>query len=494
MRGVEGALLALATALARSRRVFAMSTALGLTPLLSGCIVGYEKPHLGLEIPSKYQHGAGSPDAALPALDWWRGFRSGELTSLMEAAQANNLDIAIAIARIQQADAQARIAGSALLPVIDANFTARRSRPSQSASGGTTIRTGSIETSLYDANLSASYEIDFWGKNRANLLAAEENTVATRYDREVIALTTMATVANTYFQMLSAQDRLRIAHDNVAAASRVLALIRERLQAGTASQLDIAQQESVVATQRATIPAFEITLRQSMAQLAVLIGRAPEHVQVRGGSANAIRVPPISPGLPSDILRQRPDVREAEAQLASANYSVESARAAFFPNIALTGSRGFQSAALATLFGPGAWFYTMAASATQPVFDGFLLQGQFDLARGQQQEFLQNYRRAVLSAFSDVEQALIAVEQQARRERLQSEAVRSAREAFQLSEQRLREGTVDLITVLNTQQTLFQAQDTLAQVRLARLQALVSLFRALGGGWPPLDTNQPVSQ
>lgn len=150
--------------------------------------------------------------------------------------------------------------------------------------------------------------------------------------------------------------------------------------------------------------------------------------------------------------------------------------------------------ALATLFGPGAWYYTMAASLTQPVFDGFLLKGQLELAQGRQQEFLQTYRKAVLSAFSDVEQALIAVQQQATRERLQGDVVRAARQAFGLSEQRLREGTVDLITVLTTQQTLFQAQDTLAQVRFARLQAIVGLFQALGGGWPPADINQPVSQ
>ena len=191
----------------------------------------------------------------------------------------------------------------------------------------------------------------------------------------------------------------------------------------------------------------------------------------------------MTPGLPSDLLNQRPDIRQAEATLASSNYSVESARAAFFPTISLTGARGFQSVALATLFGPGAWYYTMAASLAQPVFDGFLRQGQLELAQGRQQEFLQTYRKTVLSAFSDVEQALIAIQQQAIRERLQNEVVRAARQAFELSEQRLREGTVDLVTVLTTQQTLFQAQDTLAQVRFARLQAVISLFQALGGGW-----------
>jgi len=212
---------------------------------------------------------------------------------------------------------------------------------------------------------------------------------------------------------------------------------------------------------------------------------------VRGGSMSAIRVPPVTPGIPSDLLTQRPDIREAEAQLAAANYSVEAARAAFFPSIQLTGQTGFQSAALSALFGPGAWYYMMAASLAQPVFDGFLRLGQLELQKGRQQELLQLYRKAVISAFSDVEQALIALEQETLRERLQTDVVRAARQAFQLSEQRLREGTIDLVTVLTTQQTLFQSQDTLAQVRFARLQAAVGLFQALGGGWPPVEGGKP---
>lgn len=469
--------------------------ALAALVLLTGCVVGYEKPDPALEIADRYRNAKGNPDAALPALDWWRGFRSSELTALVEAAQTANLDVAIAVARIAQADAQARISGAALLPNVSADGGVTRSRPSQrTSSTSTTTRGGSIETTNYNASLSASYQIDFWGENRAALLASQENAIASRFSRDVVALTAIATVADTYFQILSARDRLRLARENIAAADRVLALVRQRFMVGTASQLDVAQQESLAATQRAAVPPLEMTLRQNIAVLAVLIGRAPEHIDVRGSRLSALAVPRVTPGLPSGILNQRPDIRQAEAQLASSNYSVESARAAFFPNITLTGTRGFQSMALASLFGPGAWYYTMAASLTQPVFDGFLRQGELELAQGRQQEYLQTYRKAVLSAFSDVEQALVAVEQQATRERLQAEVVRAARQAFQLSEQRLREGTVDLVTVLTTQQTLFQAQDTLAQVRLARLQAIVGLYQALGGGWAPTDTIAPVSQ
>ena len=492
MRSAGARVFARVTASLCRRRAlpFAALACLGMT----GCMVGYEKPDTALEVADKYRYADKQPDRALPALDWWRSFRSSELTALIEDAQTANLDIAVAVARITQADAQARVSGTALLPTVNANGSATHSRPAASSSSTSTTRGGSIETSSYNANLSASYMLDLWGQNRATLLASEESAVASRFSRDVVALTAMTTVANTYFAVLNAQDRVKIARENIAAAERVLTLVRQRFMVGTASQLDVAQQESLVATQRAAVPPLEIALRQNATALAVLVGRAPEGFAVRGGGMASLRVPAVTPGLPSDLLNQRPDIRQAEATLASSNYSVESARAAFFPTISLTGARGFQSVALATLFGPGAWYYTMAASLAQPVFDGFLRQGQLELAQGRQQEFLQTYRKTVLSAFSDVEQALIAIQQQAIRERLQNEVVRAARQAFELSEQRLREGTVELVTVLTTQQTLFQAQDTLAQVRFARLQAVISLFQALGGGWSPTDIKQPASQ
>ena len=193
----------------------------------------------------------------------------------------------------------------------------------------------------------------------------------------------------------------------------------------------------------------------------------------------------MTPGLPSELLYQRPDIRQAEAQLASSNFSVESARAAFFPQIQLTATTGVQSTALAALFGPGAWYYTLAAGLTQPIFDGFLLESQLKQAKGVQLQNLQAYRKAVLSAFADVEKALVALSETTRQERLQIEAVNNSRKAFDVSETQLRAGTVNLITVLQTQQTLLTAENTLAQVRLTKLLAASSLFQALGGGWTP---------
>jgi NodT family efflux transporter outer membrane factor (OMF) lipoprotein len=378
------------------------------------------------------------------------------------------------------------VTGAALLPNVALNGSATRSRPSQSTGGsGGGSSSGGSEFNNLSASLTASYEIDFWGKNRAALRAAEQTAVASRYDREVVGLTTVAATANAYFQVLAAQDRLRVARENIASATRVLNLIQQRVNAGTASALETAEQESLVNTQRAAIPPLEQTLKQNRNALAVLIARSPERVRIRGGSLRAIATPRVTPGLPSELLAQRPDIREAEANLAAADANVVNARAQFLPSITLTGEGGYQSAILRTLLRPESAFYTAAAGLTQPIFDGARIQGNLDLQKGKQDELLQIYRKAVISAFSDVETALDAIRQTTLRQRLQGDVVTSSRRAFEISEQRLNQGTIDLVTVLQTQQTLYQAEDALVQARLAHVLAVVSLYQALGGGWLP---------
>ena len=471
------------------RRVFAVFIGLVVVTMLSGCL-NIERPELAVEIPPAYRAAPGAPDDAPPQLDWWRGFGSSELTALIEEAQTLNFDIGAAVARIVQADGLSRVAGAPLLPSADFDASVTRSR-SSSATGGGGGGGGSGDITTYRVAVSASYELDFWGKNRALSRAAQESAIASRFDRDTVAMTTMVSVATAYFLVLSSQDRLRIARDNVAASTRVLDLIKQRFDAGTASALDVAQQESLVASQRASIPPFDQALRQNIATLAVLIGRAPAYIRVRGGSLERLRLPRVTAGLPSELLYQRPDIRFAEAQLSSADANVEAARAAFFPSISLTGQGGFQSAALSALFTPQAAFYQLAANLTQPIFDGGRLYGQFEQAKGRQLELLQLYRKAIVSGFGDVERALIAVQDSAQRERLQRQVVASTRRAFEISETRLREGTIDLVTVLITQQALFQAQDTLADAHLARFQAVLSLFQALGGAWLPPPVEPP---
>jgi outer membrane protein, multidrug efflux system len=441
---------------------------------LSGCMPGgLSVPEPQLSVPPAYSATLGPPDAALPAPDWWRGFRSQELTRLIDDAKAVNLDIAVAAAQIIQADAQARIAGAPLFPTLTGNASAEHS-----------AEAGATGHSLFSTSLTASYILDFWGKNHATLHAAIESAVASRENREVVELSTIVAVATTYFQIVASQDRLRIARDNVSSALRILDVVKSQFNAGTTSQLDVSQQESVVATERANIPPLEETLRQDMATMAVLIARAPQGFKVKGGSIDQLAVPRVTPGLPSDLLNRRPDIRQAEAELVSTSYSVAAARAAFFPSIDLTGGGGAESAALKTLFAPGAWFYSLAGNLTQPIFDGFQLKGQLQQARGAQIQALQLYRKSVLSGFSDVEKALIAIDETTKQVRLQTDVVNSLRTAFDISETQLRAGTVNLTTVLQTEQSLFTAEDNLIEVELARLDAVLSLFQALGGGWP----------
>jgi outer membrane protein, multidrug efflux system len=452
---------------------------------LSGCL-DLVKPDLAIDIPSSYGATHGPAEAATPTLDWWRSFRSRELTALMEESLTANLDIAVAIAQITQADAQTRIAGAPLLPTLSLGSSGTAEQLPRT-SGGTF-------SPIYANSLSASYVIDFWGKNRAALDAAIETAIASRYNRGVVEITTLSSVANAYFTILASRDRLRIARRNLADASRILAAIKQQFEAGTSSDLNVAQQEALVEQQRATIPPLEETLDQNTAALALLLGKAPEHFHTRGRGMGGGRRAAGDAWLAVGPDYRRPDIKQAEEQLKSAGYSVESARAAFFPTIQLTGQLGFESTALKSLFGPGAWFYTAAAGLTQPIFDGGVLLGTFEQQKGLQAQMLQAYRKAIINGFSNVDQALIAVEQTTAQERIQENVVKASRRAFVLSEQQMNQGTVNMVTLLQAEQTLFTAEDQLAQDQLARLLAVVSLFQALGGGWPPATPAQAQAQ
>jgi multidrug efflux system outer membrane protein len=456
---------------------------LAFVVMSAGCMLTKDLPAPALDIPEGYKAARLTSGDAPPTLDWWRGFRSTELTTLMEEAQKVNLDIAAATSRILEADAQARIAGAALLPTLSAGAQEAYSRTSGSSASGLSI--GGREVVNYSASLSASYQFDFWGKNRDAALAAEETSSANRFDRDVVALTTLSSVANAYFQVLASQDRIRTANSNIASAERILDAIRARLKAGTGTDLDVAQQESVLANQRAAVPPLRQTLALNVNALATLVSRPPESLNVKGGSLNYIGSPRVTPGLPSELLTQRPDIRRQESQLASATANVGSARAQFFPSIQLTSQGGYQSSALVSLFQPHAAFFSLVGGLTQPIFDGGAIQGNFEFTKATQDELLQTYRKTVVSAFADVDNALVSIRETTEKLRLQRDVVASSRRAFNLAEQQLKAGTADIVTVLNTQLTLFQAEDALSQAQLAKLLAIVSLYQALGGGWEP---------
>lgn len=465
--------------LLRSTSVIAL--ALGM----AGCETPTPQVLAPQHVPSNFTAPTAQRAPVWPSAGWWAGFGSTELNGLITTAQTNNLDLAAAVARVLQAEAQSEISGSALFPSLSLQGVAQRGRTAISGTDPVTHQTvtQAVTGNDFGLTLDASYQLDLWGKARANLRAADQLVLASTYAQQVVALTVTATVANTYLDVLALRERLTIARNNVGAAKRVLAIVEAKVTNGVSSRLDLAQQQAALAAIEAAIPALEEQEREARYALAILLGRLPEGFDVTGNNIDGIVTPVVAPGLPSELLRRRPDVAEAEANLASGHANVDAARAAFFPQIGLTGSGGFTGTRLASLFTNGGFGWGIGASLLQTIFDGGLLEGQFALSKAQQQELVATYQSTVLNAFSDVETTLGQVTSLADQERLRTVQVNAAAEAFRISELQYREGVTDLLNVLTAQQTLFTAQDTLVQIKLARLQANIGLYQALGGGW-----------
>ncbi len=417
-----------------------------------------------------------SANAVAPTQDWWHSFGSAELPGLIDEALHANPDLAIAVEHVRQAEAQAQIAGSTLFPVL--NFgTATQRRESRPQGGSWSSDKSSNGT------LSASYEIDLWGGNAAGVRAAEASVRSNRFDQETVRLTLVAGVASGYFQVLSLRGRLAIARENLAIAERVFKVVDARARYGAVSALDVARQQSAVLGQRAAIPPLELQQRQTLFALAILLGRQPERFDVAASTVSDILVPRIAPGLPAELILRRPDLASAEAQLAAANANVSVARAALLPAISLTGSAGLASDALLNFLDAPTATLTIGAALLQPIFNAGRLRAEVDVAASREREMAESYRKLVLAALADVEGALAAASRDAEQEGLQDQVVAEARRALHLAEVRYREGADDLLTLLDAQRTLFQAEDQLAQIHLARLLASVGLFKALGGGW-----------
>jgi len=417
-----------------------------------------------------------SPDAVALTRDWWRGFGSAELSELIDAALVESPDMGIAAERVHQAEAQVRIAGATLFPEL--NFSAATGRRETRPDGGSWSGENSSS-----AALSASYEVDLWGRIASEVRSAESSLRATRFDEETVRLTLVAGVANGYFQLLSLRGRLALARQNLLIAERVFNLVDARARNGAASTLDVARQQAAVLTLRAAISALELQERQTLYALAILAGRPPEGFEVAGSTVTTLAVPRVGPGLPADLLVRRPDLASAEAQLASANANVAAARAALLPSIALTGSAGLASNVLINFLNTPTAGLALGASLLQPIFDGGRLRGQVDVAASRERELVEDYRKFILAALADVEGALAAGGSTANQEILLAQVVERQQTALRLAEIRYREGIDDLLTLLDAQRTLFQAEDQLVQVRLSRLQASIGLFKALGGGW-----------
>ena len=427
--------------------------------------------------PAAFEHQP-SAQPAWPDRDWYQGFASEELDGLIQQAQQNNLDLGAAAARIRQADARARAAGAPVLPQVDVGGNAIY------IGGGSHGQT--VNETDWSALLSASYEIDFWGKNRAAAQSARLSVQASQAERDTLTLTTLTSVANAYFQVLSLRERMSIARANLDSAREVLQVIEARYNAGAATVVELATQKAAVANAELAIAPLEQQEIEARGALALLVGRAPEDFSIAAQHLDDLSEPVIAPGLPAELLMRRPDVLAAETNLQAAHADLAAARAALFPSLTLTGGGGAQNpavqAAVITLGGAG-YTFSLGASVVQTIFDHGRRSAARDEAQAKEEELLLNYRAAILNALLDVEVALSAIHHLDLQQAAQIENVAQSERAFEGARLRYRAGSGDHLSVLDSQRTLYAAREQASQYKLARLQAVVGLCKALGGGW-----------
>ncbi|HKU97860.1 MAG TPA: efflux transporter outer membrane subunit [Vineibacter sp.] len=445
---------------------------LALAIAMSACttVPAYQPP--AVQAPAGWDAGGATAGVWRDAA-WWKEFGSDELNALMAEASANNHDLQAAAIRIDEAAARARIAGAPRWPTLGGGFEPSREQKATSKD--------------IFAGLQASYEVDLFGKYSAAAAAAKARVEASVYDRQAMALTLQGDVAATFFQILSLRDRQRALQESIATAQRMLDIIRARDHAGSASDVELAQQSSIAARQQAALPDLQLAEHQAMTTLAVLLGRNPEGFTVATRSLQQLRVPPVVAGLPSELLLRRPDLRRSEAGLRAVHGDWEASHAARFPSIVLTAAGGLASNALGALFNPGSALISVVGSLTAPIFSGGRLAGQetFDAARYREQ--VQLYDGAVIAAFRDVENALYANTLNQRAIVLDRQADAQARRALALLDVRYNTGAIDFLAVLDAQRNAVETADALTQAELARFVAAINLYKALGGGWSETD-------
>jgi multidrug efflux system outer membrane protein len=414
-----------------------------------------------------------------PQADWWTKFGAPELAGLQDTARKENLDIAQAAARILQAEARDGVAVAALFPTLNASFGASRS------GGNVPSRTSGLRAqNAFTADLNASYQQGLFGTQYFNLEVAREDLRFARYVAAATGLTTSQDVASVYFSILSFRERIAVANANIAAAKRILAITQAKVNSGVASNLDLAQEQAIVASQESTLPGLIEAEKEARYALAILLGRAPEGFDVNAQNLDGIEGPAVQPGLPSELLLRNPGIAQAEANLYAAHANVNAARSTYFPSLGLTGGAGYGPvSALSNLFSSPNFAWSIGASVLQNIFDGGRIHAQNDLADATQLELVAAYRKTVFSAFQDVEAALGTMKADTDQLALTEVQVRADAEAFRISELQYREGTIDIVQLLNNQQALFNAQQALVLIKLSRLQANLALYSALGGGW-----------
>lgn len=466
--------------------------------LLAGCTVGpdFHKPAPPYD-PNSFltgrtaADGASQPRVAPIEVSWWKSFNDPELDSLIKRAVAQNLDVKTATIRLAEARANAGVTAAAFFPSVNGNATAadiKLSDKGGSLFGGGSSSGGSSSinpVSLYQYGFDATWTLDVFGKVRRQVEAGNAAIQASEIDRRGVLIQMMAEVARDYVQLRNAQMQLKIAQDNVNTAQRLLNLTRQRATAGLTDQLDVAQEQAQLTTTEATVPQAQQQVAKYINALSMLLGEPPRALQSELETPEAVPPTPaaIPVGLPSELLRRRPDIMEAEANLHQATANIGVAVASFFPSFNLLGMFGIESSATQDLFTTAARTYILGGMVQVPIFQGGKLVENLHLAKEKQKEAMVAYDKTVLQAFEDVDNALTDYDKEQQRRVLLTRAVDANQHAFALAQDRYTQGIATYIDVLNAQQNVLTSQRQLQDSTAAVSTDLVSLYLALGGGW-----------
>lgn len=446
--------------------------------LASGCMVGPDYKRPTVQAPPIYRGDAERGDAAsLADKDWPDVFPDPALAELIRTALARNQDMLIAAARIEQAEAQLGITRADQLPAVNLGLAAGRERI------GATSLSPAFTTSLFQGSVSASWQLDFWGKFRRATEGARADLLAAEWNGRAVITSLIAEVAGAYYQLLELDLQLEVSRRTLTSRKESLGLVQELERQGAVSLLDVRQAEQLVYNAAQTIIDIERRTEQQENFISVLLARNPGPIP-RGRKLTEQPHDPVVPaGLPSALLQRRPDIQLEEARLIASNARIGVARAAFFPSISLTGGGGVQSAALTDLFDGPSGVWNFFGSLTQPIFAGGRLRSGAKLAEAQEKEALIVYQRTIQQAFREVSDALVAYRKNREFRQQQELLASSTRDALALSEQRYRGGAASYLEVLDSNTRTFAAELGLAQAQLNELLALVQLYNALGGGW-----------
>ncbi len=454
--------------------------------LLAGCAIGPDYKRPSVAEPQTFRGQATAEASSLADEPWWEVFRDPVLKGLIQEALSRNYDVRIAAARVQEAQAILRVARSDLYPSLDYSGGVSRSNITPGVLGGPGGQAPTT-SNFYSGTLSASWELDIWGRIRRSNEAARATLFATEDARRGVWLTLVSDLAQAYFELLELDVRLQIARNSTDAYQRTYDLFLDRFTLGVASKLETSRALGALGDAQATIPQLESDIVAKENQISILLGTTPTPVARGKPMYEQPVVPTVPAGLPSALLERRPDLRQAEQQLVSANARIGVAKAEFFPKLDLTSLIGTASPEVSALTGGTATIWAVAGMFSGPLFNAGRTLGNYRASIAQWEQARLFYEQAVLTALREVSNALTALGKLNEAETGQTTAVKALGEAVEHATDRYRQGLANYFEVLEAQQQLYPAQNTLAQIRLNRLVAYVQLYRALGGGWSLTD-------